>query len=67
MFTLLNANHDYIIRAGCKNLLGTPSSQSTHYGENSIRAKVASNGNLFQRITNVSLLIWTSMSSKNNL
>ena len=43
MFTLLNANHNYITRAGSKNILDTPPSQSTHYGENSIRAKATSN------------------------
>ena len=50
MFTLLNTN------VGSKNLLDTPSSQSTHYGENSIRVKATSNWNLLQRITNVDLL-----------
>ena len=39
MFTLLNTNHDYISRAGFKNILDAPPSQSTHYGENAIRAK----------------------------
>ena len=39
MFTILNTNHDHITRAGSKNLLDTPASQSTHYGENSITAK----------------------------
>ena len=36
MFTLLNTNH--ISRAGSKNLLDTPVSQSTHYGGNSVIA-----------------------------
>ena len=56
MFTLLNTNHDYITRAGSKNLLDTPPSQSTHYGENPVRAKATSNWNLLQRITSVDLL-----------
>ena len=56
MFSLLNTNHDYIIRAASKNILDPPPSQSTHYGENSIRAKATSNWNLIQRITNVDLL-----------
>ena len=34
MFTLLNTNHDYITRAGSKNISDTPPSQSTHYGGN---------------------------------
>ena len=46
MFTLLNTNHDYVTRAGFKNISDTPPSQSTHYGENSIRAKATSNWNL---------------------
>ena len=50
MFTLLNTN------AGSKHILDTLSSQSTHYGENSIRVKATSNWNLLQRITNVDLL-----------
>ena len=56
MFTLLNANHDCITRAGSKDILDTPPNQSTHYGEKSIRAKATSNWNLIQRITNVDLL-----------
>ena len=56
MFTLLNTNHDYITRAESKNILDTPPSQSTHYGENSIRAKAISNWNLLQIITKVELL-----------
>ena len=56
MCTLLNTNHDYITRAGFKNILDTPPSQSTHYGENAITAKATSNWNLLQRITNVNLL-----------
>ena len=56
MFSLLNTNHDYIIGAASKNILDPPPSQSTHYGENSIRAKATSNWNLLQRITNVDLL-----------
>ena len=32
MFTLLNANHDCITRAGSKDILDTPPNQSTHYG-----------------------------------
>ena len=43
MFTLLNANHDCITRAGSKDILDTPPNQSTHYGEKSIRAKATSN------------------------
>ena len=56
MFTLLSTNHDYISRAGSKNILDTPPSYSTYYGENSIRAKATSNWNLLQRITNGDLL-----------
>ena len=56
MTCLLNTNHDYITKAGFKNILDTPPSQSAHYGENSIRAKATSNWNLLQRITNVDLL-----------
>ena len=55
MFTLLNTNHDYTARAGSKNLLDTPSSQFTHYGKKSVRAKTTSNWNLPQRIINVDL------------
>ena len=67
MFTLLNTNHDYITRAGSKNILDKPPSQSTHYGENSIRAKALSNWNLLQRITNVNLLTCDLHEFKNNL
>ena len=56
MFTILNTNHDHITRVGSKNLLDTPTSQSTHYGENSITAKATNNWNLLQRINNVDLL-----------
>ena len=35
MLTLLNTNHDYITRAGSKDIFDTPPSQSTHYSENS--------------------------------
>ena len=56
MFTLLSAYHDYIARAGSKNLLDTPSSQSTHYSKISVRGKATANRNLLQRITNVDLL-----------
>ena len=58
MFILLNANHDYTTRAGCKNILDPPPSQSTHCGENSIRAKATSYLNLLQRITIVNLLTY---------
>ena len=58
MFTLVNTNHDYITRAGSKNILDTPPSQSTHYGENSIRAKATNHWNSLQRIKNVDLLIY---------
>ena len=56
MFTLLNSNHNYITRPGSKNILDTAPSQSTYYGENSVRAKGTSNWNLLQRITNIDLL-----------
>ena len=56
MFTLLNTNHDYTTRAASKNLLDTPPGQSTHYGENLVRAKAKSNRNLLQRIANIELL-----------
>ena len=55
MFIVLNTNHDYTTRAGSKNILDTPPSQSTHYGENSVRAKATTNWNL--RITNVDLVL----------
>ena len=39
MFILLNTNHNYNTGAGSKNLLDTSPSQSTHYGQNTVRAK----------------------------
>ena len=66
MFTLLNTNHDYITRAGSKNISDTPPSQSTHYGGNSIRAKTTSNWNLLQRTTNGDLLTFDLHEFKKN-
>ena len=56
MFTVLKTNQDYITRAGSKSILDTPTSQTTHYGENSISATATSCWNLLQRILNVDLL-----------